>query len=127
MTTKEFVIGFVIAAIVVGGFLGIRFFSEESQNKVKRYFDGGLGWKHGRADIISKSGKPSITWLAVEKVTSGEGARAYRYGYGYMDLNLDGIVNVNEKKLGKRYFDTNNFTDLIFRDMGYTNFEKSKI
>ena len=127
MTVKKYVMWFLGITVIIGILLGMRFFSEESQNKFKRFMDAGVGFKHGRADILSASGKPAITWLAVEKITSGDGTRAYRYGYGYSDLNLNGVVDLNEKKLGKRYFDTNNFTDLIFRDMGFTNYESKKV
>ena len=53
-------------------------------------------------------------------------ARDYRYGYGYFDLNMNGIVDLNEKAMGKLYFDVNNFTPILVRNMGSTEFETQK-
>ena len=39
-------------------------------------------------------------------------------------MNLNSKVDLNEKKMGKRYFDVNDFTMAVFRDMGFTDFVK---
>ncbi len=124
---KTYIVGFVVIVIIIALGLGVKFFSEESQNKAKRYFGNQMGYKHGRVDIAN----PKMIFLQVEKLTSaaathGEGDRNYRYGYGYFDLNLNGIVDDQEKKIGKQYFDVNDFTAAVFRDMGFTEFETIK-
>ena len=119
---------FVSIVLILGVIFAIRFFSEESQNKAKRYFGNQMGYTHGRVDTAN----PKMVFLQVEKLTSasatdGASERTYRYGYGYFDLNLNGVVDLNEKKIGKNYFDVNDFTGAVFRDMGTTEFEKSTV
>ena len=113
--------------LIVGSFVMITYYSEESQNKVKRYFEAGYGFTHGRVDVGTN---PPTRFLQVEKLTTATAkddptiARDYRYGYGYFDLNMNGIVDLNEKEMGKLYFDVNNFTSVLVRNMGKTEFEQ---
>ena len=122
---KNYILGVLGVVVLISAFIGFKFFSEENQNKAKRYFGNQMGYKHGRVDTAN----PKMIFLQVEKLTSasathGEGDRNYRYGYGYFDVNLNGIVDKIEQNRGKQYFDVNDFTAAVFRDMGYTDFEK---
>jgi len=40
----------------------------------------------------------------------------YRFGFGYIDKNLDGVLNRDEKKLGKVYFELPIYSTYIFYD-----------
>ncbi len=113
--------------IALGAGIAVKFYSEESQNKVKRYFSNATGYKHGQVDVYTN---PPQRFLQVEKLSSaeatdGDSSRSYRYGWGYFDLNLNGVVDKNEKEIGKNYFDINNFSPISYRDMGSTQFEES--
>ena len=77
---RSYIIGIIVASIVIAITLGARFYSEESQNKVKRYIGNMNGYKHGRVDILTGQSKPSMTFLQVEKLTSASASLAVTLG-----------------------------------------------
>lgn len=118
---KNWIIGIGAVLVFLALFLGIRFFSEESQNKALRYFQSSVGYTYGKVDILAGQPKPVMSWLRVEKLTSaeatqGDGSRNYRYGFGYFDTNMNGGLDADEKERGKEYFEIGNYTMHVYRD-----------
>ncbi len=118
---KNWAIGITAVVLLVGGFLGIRFFSEENQNKFQRAMMASYGFKDGRVDILAGQTKPVMSWFGVEKLTTAtatnsDQSRGYRYGFGYYDLNHDRKLDLKEKQLGKKYFEIGPYTMYIYRD-----------
>ena len=104
---------FIFAAI---GFLfGSTACTQETQNKLSRSIQNWTG-TNGVVDVID-NGKVMYRWIQVDKLstaTSTEGtkeARAYRFGYGVMDLNQNFIVDEGEKKV---YFEVGDYATYVF-------------
>jgi len=115
--------GIVLAVIV---FLGVKFFSEESQNNFNKFIDTSYGFKHGQVDILAGHEKPVRSWLGVEKLTTPKDKEGndknYRFSYGYYDANHNGKIDISEKKVGKRYFEIGPYTMYIFMDTGINQY-----
>ncbi|RUM58055.1 MAG: hypothetical protein DSY59_04600 [Persephonella sp.] len=95
-------------------------FSPERLNIIGRTVETTFGLDNGVVEIYSE-GKLIKRFLKVEKLTTAYGTyknevRPYRFGYGYIDKNLDGILNRNEKRLGKVYFEIPVYSTYIFYD-----------
>ncbi len=95
-------------------------FSPERLNIIGRTVETTFGLDNGVVEIYSE-GKLIKRFLKVEKLTTAYGTyknevRPYRFGYGYIDKNLDGILNKNEKRLGKVYFEIPIYSTYIFYD-----------
>ncbi len=95
-------------------------FSPERLNIIGRTVETTFGLDNGVVEIYSE-GRLIKRFLKVEKLTTAYGTyknevRPYRFGYGYIDKNLDGILNRNEKKLGKVYFEIPIYSTYIFYD-----------
>lgn len=87
--------------------------TQESQNKIGRSIQNWTG-TNGVLDIYA-GGKLVNRFIKVDKLTTGSGAdnqsRAYRYGYGVMDLNFNLKVDEGEKKV---YFEIGDYNNYIF-------------
>lgn len=90
--------------------------TQETQNKISRSIQNWTG-TNGVVDVVS-DGKVLYRWIQVDKLSTatstGGGpkeARAYRYGYGVMDLNQNFIADENEKKV---YFEVGDFATYVF-------------
>lgn len=87
--------------------------TQESQNKIGRSIQNWTG-TDGVLDIYA-GGKLVNRFLKVDKLTTGTGTdnqpRAYRYGYGIMDLNFNLKVDEGEKKV---YFEIGDYNNYIF-------------
>jgi hypothetical protein len=89
--------------------------TQEQQNRLGRAVQNWTG-TNGVLEIFS-GGKLVKKFIAIDKLTtstatSGSEARAYRYGYGVLDENLNGIADPGEKKV---YFEFSDFsTSYIF-------------
>ncbi len=95
-------------------------FSPERLNIIGRTVETTFGLDNGVVEIYSE-GKLIKRFLKVEKLTTAYGTyknevRPYRFGYGYIDKNLDGILNRNEKRLGKVYFEIPIYSTYIYYD-----------
>ncbi len=114
------VLGFIFV-IFLGLFIAYRlFFAPERLNLIGRTIETTLGFDNGVVEFYS-CGKLIKRFLKVEKLTTARGTydkkvRPYRFGYGYIDFNLDGILNKDEKKLGKVYFEVPSYRDYIYYD-----------
>ena len=89
--------------------------TQESQNKMSRSLQNWTG-TNGVLDIYMGE-KLVQRFIKIDKLstaqsTSGNQARNYRFGYGYLDSNLNMKVDSGEKKL---YFEVSNYsTPYIF-------------
>ncbi|WP_297440156.1 hypothetical protein [Sulfurimonas sp.] len=89
--------------------------TQETQNKIGRSIQNWTG-TNGVLDIYM-GGKLTKRFIKIDKLTTatsteGSISRNYRYGYGYLDINENYIVDKGEKKL---YFEISNFsTPYIF-------------
>jgi len=105
----------IIMSLVLALFLSAC--TQETQNKMGRSIQNWTG-TNGVLDIYmgEKLVKRfiKIDKLSTAESTQGQVARTYRYGYGYLDVNQNFIVDNGEKKL---YFEISDYaTPYIFYD-----------
>ena len=107
----------VFAGLFVAFVLAFAGCTQESQNKLGRSIQNWTG-TNGVLDIYMGE-KLVQRFIKIDKLstavaTEGSDAREYRYGYGYLDLNQNYIVDEGEKKL---YFEISNYaTPYVFYD-----------
>ena len=104
--------------ILIPSFIAIILFingCEEKQNKISRYVQNWTG-VNGVLEIYAGD-KLIKRFIAIDKLSTAYGtdaqeARPYRYGYGYLDENLNFKKDENEKKV---YFEFSDYsTNYIF-------------
>ncbi len=92
--------------------------TQEIQNRISRSVQNWTG-TNGVLDVIS-DGKVMYRFINIDKLTTGTAtgqgrdgeSRAYRFGYGVMDKNLNLVADENEKKV---YFEISDYaTNYIF-------------
>jgi len=89
--------------------------TQESQNKIGRSLQNWTG-TNGILEIYAGD-KVVRRFMDIDKLTTSKGTgsgglRAYRYGYGVMDENLNGQVDDDEKKV---YFEISDYsTSYVF-------------
>ena len=92
--------------------------TQEIQNKISRSVQNWTG-TNGVLDVFS-NGKLMYRFISIDKMTTanetGGGAggesRAYRYGYGVFDTNMNYVVDPGEKKV---YFEISDYsTSYVF-------------
>ena len=89
--------------------------SQEQQNRLGRAVQNWTG-TNGVLEIYAGE-KLVKKFIAIDKIstataTSGAESRAYRFGYGVLDENMNGVVDQGEKKV---YFEISDFsTSYIF-------------
>jgi hypothetical protein len=102
--------------IILASFVSLFFTAcEEKQNKINRYVQNWTG-VNGVLEIYAgeKLVKRfiSIDKLSTANSTDSKDIRPYRYGYGFLDENLNLIKDLNEKKV---YFEFSDYsTHYIF-------------
>lgn len=91
--------------------------TQEQQNKFQRDIQNWTG-TNGTLEIYS--GNIVVKrFLKIDKLSTALGTddskpRPYRYGYGYMDSNLNGVVDNNEKRV---YFEFSDYaSNYVFFD-----------
>lgn len=114
--TKIKTIGFIALAIIL--FSGC---TQEGQNKISRAFQNWTG-TNGVLDVYAGD-KLVKRFIGIDKLTTaistdGEDARPYRYGYGYVDVNYNLVIDDGEKKVFFEFSDYS--TSYIF----YENYTK---
>lgn len=83
--------------------------TQEQQNQISR---GVQNWTGTNGVLEVYAGEKLVRrFVKIDKMTtatgtSDGGARSYRYGYGYLDENLNMVVDGNEKKV---YFEISDF------------------
>ncbi len=90
--------------------------TKEVQNKFGRAVQNWTG-TNGVLEIYAGE-KLVKRFLQIDKLstavsTHGDASRSYRFGYGVLDANLNGIKDDNEKKV---YFEISDFSTYIFYD-----------
>lgn len=88
--------------------------TQEQQNKLGRDIQNWTG-TNGVLEVYAGD-KVVRRWLKVDKLSTALGtddkmARAYRFGYGVLDENLNFTVDPEEKKV---YFEVSDFSHYIF-------------
>ena len=101
----------LLSAIAVLLFTGC---TQESQNKIGRSIQNWTG-TDGVLDVYT-GGKLVNRFIKVDKLSTGLGRadnqpRAYRYGYGVMDLNFNLKADEGEKKV---YFEVGDYNNYVF-------------
>jgi hypothetical protein len=101
-----------IAAIAAAALLASC--TQEQQNKLGRDIQNWTG-TNGVIEIYAGD-KLVRRFIKVDKVSTALGTadnqpRAYRYGYGVLDENLNFIVDPGEKKV---YFEVSDFSNYVF-------------
>lgn len=90
--------------------------TQETQNKLGRAIQNWTG-TNGVLDIYAGE-KLAMRFVQIDKLTTasatggGGESRAYRFGYGVLDLNQNYVADANEKKV---YFEVSDFsTNYVF-------------
>jgi hypothetical protein len=89
--------------------------TQETQNKIGREMNNWTG-VNGVLEVYSGE-KVVRRFLKVDKLTTAAGTgtgndRPYRYGYGTLDANLNGVADAGEKKV---YFEFSDYsTSYVF-------------
>ena len=89
--------------------------TQETQNKIGRTIQNWTGADgvlevYGGEKLVRRFIK--IDKLSTASATQGAGARPYRFGYGVLDLNQNGVKDNDEKKV---YFEISDYsTNYIF-------------
>ncbi|MBI5277006.1 MAG: hypothetical protein HY854_11145 [Burkholderiales bacterium] len=88
--------------------------TQEQQNKLSRDIQNWTG-TNGVLEVYGGD-KVVKRWLKVDKLSTALGTddnlpRHYRYGWGVLDENLNGVVDPQEKKV---YFEVGGFVSYVF-------------
>jgi hypothetical protein len=88
--------------------------TQEQQNKLSRDIQNWTG-TNGVLEVYAGD-KVVKRWLRVDKLSTALGTsdsepRSYRYGWGVLDENLNGVVDPTEKKV---YFEVGGFSTYVF-------------
>ncbi|MDB5873895.1 MAG: hypothetical protein JWQ07_3337 [Ramlibacter sp.] len=106
--------GPAIAATAAAAVLVLGSCTQEQQNKISRDIQNWTG-TNGVMEVYAGD-KLVRRFLKVDKVSTALGTddkqpRAYRYGYGILDENLNFIADPGEKKV---YFEVSDFSNYVF-------------
>ena len=90
--------------------------TQERQNQIKREIQNWTG-TNGVLEIYSGD-KVARRFLKIDKLSTAYGTedgkpRPYRFGYGVLDENLNGVVDSGEKRV---YFEISDFSTYVFFD-----------
>ena len=88
--------------------------TQEQQNKLNREIQNWTG-TNGVLEVYAGD-KVVRRFLRIDKISTALGTddgkpRAYRYGYGVLDENLNMLVDPGEKKV---YFEISDYTNAVF-------------
>jgi opacity protein-like surface antigen len=88
--------------------------TQEQQNKISRSIQNWTG-TNGVLEVYAGD-KVARRFLKIDKISTALGTddgmpRAYRYGYGVLDENLNMEVDAGEKKV---YFEISDYTNSVF-------------
>ena len=102
-------------ALVLISSLFVSSCTQEQQNKISRSIQNWTG-TNGVLDIVS-GGKVMYRFIKIDKLTTatatgGVKSRPYRFGYGFLDINLNYTVDPSERKV---YFEISDYsTEYVF-------------
>ena len=101
-----------LASLILAGFFALGFSgcTQETQNRFGRAVQNWTG-TNGVLEVYA-GGNVVRRFLKIDKLTTanstgGSQARPYRFGYGVLDENLNGIADPNEKKV---YFEISDYS-----------------
>ena len=99
---------------IVAGLMLLASCTQEQQNKLGRDIQNWTG-TNGVVEVYAGD-KLVRRWVKVDKLSTALGTddnrpRAYRFGYGVLDENLNFIADPGEKKV---YFEIGDFTHYVF-------------
>lgn len=102
----------LIAVLMTAGWLTAC--TQEQQNKISRDIQNWTG-TNGVLEVYAGD-KLVRRFLKVDKISTALGTddkapRAYRYGYGVLDENLNMITDPDEKKV---YFEVSDYSNTVF-------------
>jgi outer membrane murein-binding lipoprotein Lpp len=106
---KIYIVGSILAVLMVSGC------TQETQNKLGRAIQNWTG-TDGVLEVYAGD-KLVKRFMKIDKLstavsTGGDANRPYRYGYGILDTNLDGVAGKDEKRV---YFEFSDYsTSYIF-------------
>ena len=88
--------------------------TQERQNQIKRDIQNWTGTNgvlevYGGEKVVKRFLK--IDKLSTALGTDDNAARAYRFGYGVLDQNLNGLVDDGEKRV---YFEVSDYSQYVF-------------
>jgi hypothetical protein len=88
--------------------------TQERQNEIRRSIQNWTG-TNGVLEVYSGD-KLVKRFLAIDKLSTALGTednspRLYRYGYGVLDENLNGVADPGEKRV---YFEVGGFSSYVF-------------
>jgi hypothetical protein len=95
--------------------IGLSACTQETQNKIGREINNWTG-VNGVLEVYAGD-KLVRRFMKIDKLTTASGTnsggdRPYRFGYGIMDANLNGVVDPSEKKV---YFEFSDYsTSYVF-------------
>ena len=103
---------YVVAVLALAGALGAC--TQEQQNKIKRDIQNWTG-TDGVLEVYSGA-QVVKRFLKIDKLSTALGTddnqpRAYRFGYGVLDANLNGQADPGEKRV---YFEVSDFAPYVF-------------
>jgi hypothetical protein len=104
---RRFVAGLAVVPLLAGC-------TQERQNQLKRDIQNWTG-TNGVLEVYAGD-KVVKRFLAIDKLSTALGTddhapRAYRFGYGVLDENLNGIADPGEKRV---YFEVGDFSHYVF-------------
>ncbi|MBU0655901.1 MAG: hypothetical protein KJ914_12350 [Gammaproteobacteria bacterium] len=90
--------------------LGLAACTQETQNKIGREINNWTG-VNGVLEVYAGD-KLVRRFIKIDKLTTASGTnssaeRPYRFGYGILDANLNGVVDAGEKKV---YFEVSDYS-----------------
>lgn len=104
-----------ISALTLGVSLLIIGCTQETQNQIGRSVQN---WTETNGTLEIYAGQTIVKrFMSIDKMTTASGTndgkeRPYRYGWGILDANLNGVVDANEKKV---YFEISDYaTPYVF-------------
>lgn len=106
----------LISSLAIGSLTLLAACTQETQNQIGRAINNWTG-TDGILEVFAGD-KLVKRFMKIDKLTTAAGTsnsidRPYRYGYGYLDANLNGVIDANEKK--KIYFEFSDYsTSYIF-------------
>lgn len=104
----------LVVAVVAGSVLALPSCTQEQQNKIGRNVQNWTG-TNGVLEVYAGD-KLVRRFIKVDKVSTAMGTddskpRAYRFGYGVLDENLNFAADSGEKKV---YFEVSDFSNYVF-------------
>ncbi|MEO1229053.1 MAG: hypothetical protein AAFZ18_09125 [Myxococcota bacterium] len=105
----------IVALSLAAGALALAGCTQETQNRISRSIQNWTG-TNGVLEVFD-GGKVVRRFMEIDKLSTAYGtddqvSRPYRFGYGVLDENLNGVKDEGEKKV---YFEVSDFaTPYVF-------------